>query len=134
MQPFVELSMPYFKTRNKPTLQFLLHAMMPLVVGFKDGHPVNEPLPERPPTKRQFTRPNESPIVDLDAALSAPNWNGVSDMGLFGKLPPELRDRIYGNALVATLNAVDAKIQELVEENGAVSMPARKPSLLLSFN
>jgi hypothetical protein len=134
MQSSVELLLPCFKPRGKPTLHFLLAVMMPLVIGFKDGYPVNEPLPERLPTKRQFTRPDSNPIVDLDAALSAPNWNGVSDMGLFGKLPLELRDRIYESALVATLSAVDAKIQELVEQNGAVSMPARKPSLLVSFN
>ncbi|QDS71997.1 hypothetical protein FKW77_001731 [Venturia effusa] len=91
---------------------------MPLCIGFKDRHPVYEPLTERPPTARQFTRPDVLPAVDLEASLSAPRWNGSSDMGFFNKLPRELRDRIYRHALVATLGEVDAKIMEILEENG----------------
>lgn len=94
---------------------------MPLCIGFNDGHAVYEPLPERPPTRRQFTRPDSPPSIDLEATLSAPKWNGFSNMGLFNKLPRELRDRIYKHALVATLGEVDARISELVEENGPVS-------------
>lgn len=75
--------------------------MVPLVVGSKDGYPVKEPLPGRPSTKRQFTRRDERPNVDLDAALSPPLWNGVSDIDLFGRLPVEMRNRIYETALVA---------------------------------
>ncbi|TID20912.1 Niemann-Pick type C-related protein 1 [Venturia nashicola] len=93
---------------------------MPLCIGFNDGHAVYEPLPERPPTKRQFTRPDTPPPIDLEAALSSPRWNGLSDMGLFNKLPRELRDRIYKHALVATLGELDARISELVEENGPI--------------
>lgn len=103
---------------------------MPLVVGFKDGHPVKVPLPERPPTICQFTRPDELPTIDLDAALSPPLWNGVSDIGLLGKLPLEIRDLMYETALVVTLSAVDAKIQKLVEENGVVSTGAPQNSTL----
>lgn len=81
-----------------------------------------EPLPERPPTARQFTRPDVPPSIDLEAALSASRWNGLSDMGLFNRLPRELRDRIYKHAFVAALGEIDAKINELVEENGPVSI------------
>jgi hypothetical protein len=95
--------------------------IMPLVVGFNDIYPIYEPLPERPPTRRQFTRSDESPIVNLDATFSVPNWNDVSEIGLFGKLARELRDRIYEHAFIATLSVVDAKIWKLVEKNGPVS-------------
>lgn len=94
---------------------------MLLVVGFKEGHPLKDPLPERPLTIRQFTQPDERPTVDLDAALSPPLWNVVSDIGLLGKLSLEIREFMYEAALVRTLSAVDARIQKLVEEHGAVS-------------
>lgn len=45
----------------------------------------------------------------------------MSDIGLLGKLSLEIREFMYEAALVRTLSAVDARIQKLVEEHGAVS-------------
>lgn len=70
-------------------------------IGRVDGQPIHGP--PRPPLG-----------ADMNVALNEANWNGQSDMGLFGKLPRELRDRIYTEALVVRLDEKKLELEEKI--------------------